>query len=213
MSEFLPEIIAHLDNPNLDVRCEAVKALIQIVEMDPENAKLLENSSIKKVAGFALEKHSELAGAAAALLTNLLASDVSLASLVDVQTTFDIIGDRIKSGSPNTNTFLMYLSNLTIEEAICEKVLSASKYEPHIVFLLEAFLRYNPAIVELEPEMDAEYFGELDSRNRFQHVASLLCNLVRLEVFRKFFLRVEPNYFPRLFNQVTSKPRHRCVKK
>lgn len=207
MAEFLPEIISHLDNANADVRCEAVKALIQIVEMDPETVKSLDNSSIVKVAAFALEKNTELSGAAAAFLTNIVAADVSLASLVDVKATFDVIGDRIKGGSSNTNTFLMYLSNLTIDEAICEKLMSASKYEQHIVFLLEAFLRYNPAIVELEPEMDADHFDQLD---RFQHVASLLCNLVRLEAFRKFFLRVEPNYFPRMFNQVSRWMLHQC---
>lgn len=194
MAEFLPEIIVHLDSDRVDLRTEAATALIHLVDRDETTE--IEADGIEKIFRCFLDANNDLSSVSAALMTNLLAGKSDVVGSIDVVTAFHHSAELVKKDSMHTNTFLMFLSNLTIEETVCSTIMDSEGSIELLRYFLDLFVNYNPQAVEFDGITN---FDEFDV---YQHAGSFLCNMSRLEKFRSVICNMEQPFLPQFFDQV-----------
>jgi hypothetical protein len=199
MSEYLAEVIVHLDSERLDLRTEAATALIHILDRDASLE--IDSDGLAKIFRCFLDTNNDLSSVAAALLTNLLAGTSDVLSAIDTSAAFAHCVTMVKKDTIHTNTFLMFLSNMTIDEAVCSAVFAPPEAVEPLRYLLDLFLTYNPQAVEFD---GMKTFDEFDI---YQHAGSFICNMCRLESFRRLLSNMEHPYLGQFFDQV----RGRCI--
>lgn len=196
MSEFLPEIIVHLDSPRVDLRTEAAVALLHLVDRDATIE--IGADGLSKIFACFMDENSDLSSASSALLTNLLAGMSDVITAVDPVMAFQQCVKKVKKGTVHTNTFLMFLSNLTLNEPNCTTIFESDDAVVSIRDLLELFLDYNPQSIEFDG------ITNFDDFDVYQHAGSFICNMSRLEPFRNLICGMEHPYLPKFFDQVRS---------
>ena len=194
MAEFLPEILVHLDGSNPDLIAEATRALVQILHHD--ESIVLDAATRFKIQRGVIHSNMDIASSSAALLTNIIALHPELAKDVDIAAIFGRTIQICNSDKSQSNTFLMLLSNLTLDEEIADKLVRCAAFATVMPSLVELFLSYMPQAVETEDATDFDYI------DCYQYAGSLICNLSRVAEFRKFLLNISSDYYPRLFSQV-----------
>ena len=124
---------------------------------------------------------------------------------------------KITSNRTDMNDLsLSLLCNLTIPEGNSQLFIDThlkdatdpkSSMNPDFKFALESFLSYDPQLLEntIEDSDALCVTNDWSKLDCWQHIASILCNITRLEAGRNLILRQSTGYTERLIKQIRSR--------
>lgn len=190
------DIIALLRTERTDVRLQALQIAAQI--LDASFATELCEESVMESLLKCLDI-KDLRIHAITLIINIIAEggDVKAKQLI-MEKVVDFLCSDCFGAEINLN--LILLTNLTISEDMSEKFIEYCTQKKISQILIEKFLDYNPQGESEEVKAD---YSESDV---WQHFASVLCNVCRLESGRRLFLlSLRTNNMANCLKQVRSK--------
>lgn len=159
------------------------------------------------------------------LLINKSTENLAEFDLPLLDSTFKICMDFLSSPSNKlwkvTDLCLSLICNLTVPEENSKIFLDTYTtgsmesigLKPNFSFVVESFLNYDSQLLEIadevkhsvEPTSAAKIDETWDEKDPWQHVSSILCNVVRLDGGRQIILKRSFGYMQKLVKQVRSR--------
>mmetsp|Transcript_9046 Transcript_9046/g.13594 ORF Transcript_9046/g.13594 Transcript_9046/m.13594 type:complete len:383 (-) Transcript_9046:52-1200(-) len=193
MTSPLTEIFPFLDSDDSNVKSQALTILASVVN-ETNSSEFCQSNYISKILD--CFNNSELCIQTATLLTNIVACGGEFDGKITIEKVMEILSRDLNNES--IDIYLMLLTNLTTSEDISDKFISTcNKHAPILQQMIDKFLDYNPQLVE-GPGVE---FSEID---KWQHFASILCNICRLENGRTLLLDRSTDNMSRLTRQIRS---------